>query len=344
MLSRDGLRVEFVAMSSSRTETPASDIPRRPIIIALMLSILLTIAVLVGTKWLFGDGRDPVALSELPSDQADSAECSALIDALPESLNGLKKARLVEPVPAGAFAWSGTDNQRITLRCGVQPPAQYTTLARTEDIAGREWLRVKDATTGSTMQTWYLVGATPTVAVTADAQSLGDAPNPVADLDAALAPIQGERLSPAAAPLAQLDSPDADNPRCAAYEQALPSVLETSSGTYRLVKGSELIAAGYPQDPQNTVAWMPDDDGLEPIVTRCGLAEPAGYEPGEQLQQINDIPWFNDTQLANGTTQGVWYALGRDVAIAVAMPQAVGQTVFVDIGYVITDTTATVAR
>ncbi|WKD61065.1 hypothetical protein CCICO_05160 [Corynebacterium ciconiae DSM 44920] len=331
-------------MSSSPNETPTSDLPRRPIIIALVLSILLTLAVLVGTKLLFGDGRDPVALSELPSEQADSAECSALIDALPQSLNGLEKARLVDPAPAGAFAWSGRDNQRITLRCGVQAPAQYTTMARTEDINGRQWLRVKDATTGSTMQTWYLVGATPTVAVTADAESLKDAANPVEGLGDALSPIDGEALAPAAAPLSQLDSPAADAASCQTYQQALPTVLETSSGSYRQIKGSEVEAAGYPRKPDNTVVWMPDDDGLEPIITRCGVAEPAGYEPGQQLQQVNDIPWFNDTTLANGTTQGVWYALGRDVAIAVAMPQAVGQTVFVEVGNVIAETTETVAR
>lgn len=341
MTSRSEVSPHQDSPSSSTTYTGASALPRRPIIIALILSIALTIGVLVGTKWLFGDGREPVALSALPAEQADSPQCSALLDHLPDELLGLETARLVEPAPAGAHAWSGHDNERITLRCGVDTPQQYTTLSRTEAIDGREWIRVTDATPGSTMQTWYLVSSSPTVAVTAEEDSLGSADNPVRDLNEALQAIDGDASTPNPAPLNALAAGSGNQTSCAAYLKAVPPVFEASGTSYRRLGGSEARAAGYGDD---AVVWLPDNSGLEPIATRCGVAEPAGYAPGEALQQIDSIPWFNDTTLANGTTLGVWYPLGRDVSIAVSMPQDAVSTVAVDINAVVADTTREAAH
>ncbi|MDN6246069.1 MAG: DUF3515 domain-containing protein, partial [Corynebacterium casei] len=89
---------------------------------------------------------------------------------------------------------------------------------------------------------------------------------------------------------------------------------------------------------ENTAAWSAP--GFEPIVIRCGVAPPAGYEPGEQLQQINDIPWFQDTTLGEGTTAGTWYALGRATDIAVSAPQGVANTALVELGEIISANTA----
>ena len=59
-------------------------------------------------------------------------------------------------------------------------------------------------------------------------------------------------------------------------------------------------------------------------MLRCGIADP-DVPLGERLQQINEVPWFEDTVLADGTTASTWYPLGREVAVAVSTPQAAAQ-------------------
>ena len=61
--------------------------------------------------------------------------------------------------------------------------------------------------------------------------------------------------------------------------------------------------------------------GREELVVRCGVGQPEAYEPGASLQQINSVPWLEDTTLAFGTTASTWYALGFDTFVAVHTPQ-----------------------
>ena len=52
------------------------------------------------------------------------------------------------------------------------------------------------------------------------------------------------------------------------------------------------------------------------------------------LQQIDDIPWFEDTILASGTTSSTWYALGREIDIAVSLPQAASSSLITISGFI----------
>lgn len=278
-------------------------INRTAIAISLGLALLLVIGAVVGARLYFNQvALQPVAMTDLPAPQADSQACASLIDDLPSDLHGHPRAELAEPAPAGAAAWRSSSTERITLRCGVDIPAQYTDYAITEDIDGARWLRVDDITPQSTLATWYTVDRSPVVAVTADTAQL-DGGAPVDGLDLAALEQHDQPRNPA--PLTELEA--ADSSKCSGLLDAAP----------------ESIAEGYTRtEPasDNTVAWHAK--GRDPIVVRCGVAPSPNYGPGEQLAQVNGIPWFEDVKLANGTTASTWYALGRDSGIAASLPQA----------------------
>ena len=278
-------------------------INRTAIAISLGLALLLVIGAVVGARIYFNQvALQPVAMTDLPAPQADSQACASLIDDLPSDLHGHPRAELAEPAPAGAAAWRSSSTERITLRCGVDIPAQYTDYAITEDIDGARWLRVDDITPQSTLATWYTVDRSPVVAVTADTEQL-DGGAPVDGLDLAALEQHDQPRNPA--PLTELEA--ADSSKCSGLLDAAP----------------ESIAEGYTRtEPasDNTVAWHAK--GRDPIVVRCGVAPSPNYGPGEQLAQVNGIPWFEDVKLANGTTASTWYALGRDSGIAASLPQA----------------------
>ena len=146
-------------MSSTAHEP---QINRTVVFVSLGLALALVLAVLVGARVFYHRvALQPVAMSELPAPEASSPEYASLIDALPGSLAGLKRAELAEPAPAGAAAWRSSSTERITLRCGVDIPAQYTPYSQTQDVGGAQWLRVDDATPGSDLTTWYAVDRVP---------------------------------------------------------------------------------------------------------------------------------------------------------------------------------------
>ena len=278
-------------------------INRTAIAISLGLALLLVVGAVVGARVYFNKvALQPVAMTDLPAPEADSLACTSLIDDLPSDLHGHPRAELAEPAPHGAAAWRSSSTERITLRCGVDIPAQYTDYAITENIDGATWLRVDDITPQSTLATWYTVDRSPVVAVTADAEQL-DGGAPVDGLDLAALEQHDQPRNPA--PLTELEA--ADSSKCSGLLDAAP----------------ESIAEGYTRtEPasDNTVAWRAE--GRDPIVLRCGVAPSPNYGAGEQLAQVNGIPWFEDVKLANGTTASTWYALGRDSGIAASLPQA----------------------
>lgn len=280
---------------------------RTTIYVSLGLAVALVLGVLVGARVFFNRvALQPVAMSQVPAPEASSQECTSLIDALPATLAGLKRAELAEPAPEGAAAWQASSTERITLRCGVDAPAQYTPYSQPEDIDGARWLRVNDATPGSTLATWFTVDRSPVLAVTADTQQLRDGTAPVAGIDTAA--LTGPAPEQHPAPLADLAAGGgAGAASCGSLLAAAPDSI--SDGYTRVDAVSE-----------QTVAWSAE--GQDAIVLRCGVADPENYGPGARLDQINGVPWFEDVKLANGTTASTWYAMGRDVQVAASLPQA----------------------
>ena len=280
---------------------------RTTIYVSLGLAVALVLGVLVGARVFFNRvALQPVAMSQVPAPEASSQECTSLIDALPATLAGLKRAELAEPAPDGAAAWQASSTERITLRCGVDAPAQYTPYSQPEDVDGARWLRVNDATPGSPLATWFTVDRSPVIAVTADAQQLRDGTAPVAGIDTSA--LTGPAPEQHPAPLADLAA------GAGAGAASCDSLLDAAPDS---------IAEGYTRVDavsEQTVAWSAE--GQDAIVLRCGVADPENYGPGARLDQINGVPWFEDVKLANGTTASTWYAMGRDVPVAASLPQA----------------------
>ena len=297
---------------------------RTTIYISLGLAVALVLGVLVGARVFFNRvALQPVAMTQLPAPEAASAECTSLIDALPSTLANLKRAELAEPAPEGAAAWQASSTERITLRCGVDAPAQYTPYVQTEDIDGARWMRVNDATPGSTLATWFTVDRSPVLAVTADTQQLRDGTAPVAGIDTSA--LTGPAPEQHPAPLADLAAGADGAGACDSLLAAAP----------------DSIAEGYTRVDavsEQTVAWSAA--GQDAIVLRCGVADPENYGPGARLDQINGVPWFEDVKLANGTTASTWYAMGRDVQVAASLPQAESNEAITNLTNLIAEHTA----
>ncbi|WP_040085705.1 DUF3515 domain-containing protein [Corynebacterium humireducens] len=308
---------------SSAIQTSRSS--RTAIYLSLVLAVALVLGVVVGAKVVFERAaKQPVPMSDLPAPLADSPECTAFLDVLPDELIGHDRAEILEPAPDGVAAWSSSSTERVTLRCGVDLPLQYTPYAPTETVDGVEWLRITDMTPGSTLQTWYTVDREQVVAVTADGESLGRHKEPVSGLAEAVATLPAADHEPFPAPLSQLASGDT-----AVCGDLLAAVPDDLAEDYERIDVPEA----------NTVAWVAN--GREPVVLRCGVAPPENYEPGIQLNQVDDVVWFEDTILATGTTAATWFALGRENDIAVSAPQDVSSEVLVRLGRVIAAETDT---
>lgn len=307
-----------------KAQPSTNQFSRTVALISLALALSLVVGVLGGAKYFFNKvALQPVSMTELPSPLADSAECTQLLDALPDRLAGHRRAELAEPAPAGAAAWQSSSSERVTLRCGVDAPAQYNVYSPTSESGGTRWLRVDDATPGSTMTTWYSVNRSPVVAVTADDTALRGA-DPTTGLD--LGALTIEDLAPAPAPLSELAAgPDAG---CRALIDELRALPEPLAEGFRLLDPAETDAAG-----SNTAVWVAE--GREPMVVRCGVADPHNYEPGIQLYQVNEVTWFEDTTLANGTTSATWFALGRAGNVAASLPQSEGNEAVTSLSEVI---------
>ncbi|MDO5031497.1 DUF3515 domain-containing protein [Corynebacterium sp.] len=296
---------------------------RTAIYIALGLSLVMVVAVIFGAKFVYENvAKAPVAMAPVQSDHADSPECAAAIEAAPKELMGQPRAEIAEPVPAGAAAWASNSEEKVTLRCGVDLPLQYTEYSQTEDVEGEAWLQVKDMTPGSDLTTWYSTERFPVLAVTTFDDSR---PEGLGDV---LAAVPAQHNTPAAAPLSELKAgPDS---MCADLNAALP----------------ESIAEGYERrsdvptkdaSAKNVTVWSAT--GREDIVVRCGVAPPENYRAGVQLQQVNDVPWFEDTTLGEGTTSGRWFALGRANDLVLSAPQDAANSALVKLSDALVETT-----
>ncbi|AWB83901.1 DUF3515 domain-containing protein [Corynebacterium liangguodongii] len=306
---------------SQSNKLQASPIAKPFIAISLVLALALVVGVLAGAKVYFNRvALQPVSMPQLPSPQADSPECAQFIAAMPKRLAGLTRAELAEPAPAGAAAWQASTRERVTLRCGVDMPLQYTAYTPIEMVGGASWMRIDDPVPGSTLTTFYTTDRAPAVAVTVDRDAARIDPRAGVLADS----LPAADPSPAPAPLSQLAAaPEADGEACRALIETLPARL---AETYERIDVPERL----------TAAWQAP--GKEPIVVRCGVAHPENYAPGAQLYQINSVPWFVDETLSAGGGSSTWFALGREAVVAAYLPGEEGNAVVTELTEAIEET------
>lgn len=144
-------------MPSSDHDTTGAP-PRRLIVLAAVLAVALAAAVALVALFV-RPGPQPatgaLALPSVPAPQANSAECAALLAALPAELNSkgarLPRRELAQPAPPATMAWGEPDP--IVLRCGMERPPELTPTAQLRVVSGVQWLPVA----GQGMSTWYVV-------------------------------------------------------------------------------------------------------------------------------------------------------------------------------------------
>lgn len=156
--------------------------PRALFVAALVVAVGSIVAVLVVAALRQHPTQPtPVVVASAPAPKAESAECRALLDALPEQLGDYRRARLAEPAPAGAAAWQGdTGSDSVILRCGLDRPADFVVGAPLQVVDEVQWFEVKD--TGRS--TWFTVDRAVYVALTLPQ---GSGPTPIQDVSAAVA-------------------------------------------------------------------------------------------------------------------------------------------------------------
>jgi hypothetical protein len=58
--------------------------------------------------------------------------------------------------------------------------------------------------------------------------------------------------------------------------------------------------------------------GDPPVVLRCGVARPPGYQPGGQTVGVNGVTWFQRI----GSHRVTWTAVGRPVRVQLRVPKS----------------------
>ena len=179
-------------MNSQTTEGP----PRAALIAALVIAVGSVVAVLVvAAVWQRSPAQEPVTITEVPAPQADSPECRALVDALPDQLGDFRRAEVREPAPAGSAAWEGAESggEALILRCGLDRPAEFVTGAPVQQVDAVQWFRVVDPA-GGDRSTWFVVDRPVYVALTLPP---GTGPAPIQAISSTVArALQAEPVTP----------------------------------------------------------------------------------------------------------------------------------------------------
>ena len=125
--------------------------------------------------------QQPVAIASVPAPKADSAECRALLDALPDELGDYRRAAAADPAPAGAAAWQATpDGEPVILRCGLDRPGEFVVGSPIEVVDAVQWFQLSD----QGRSTWFAVDRPVYVALTLPQ---GSGPTPIQTISEVIA-------------------------------------------------------------------------------------------------------------------------------------------------------------
>jgi len=156
--------------------------PRALLIAAVAVAVGAIIAILVFAALRQSPPeQERVAIAAAPAPKADSAECRALLDALPDQLGDYRRAPAAEPVPAGAAAWqTEPDSEPVILRCGLDRPIAFVVGTPIQVVDAVQWFEVAD----QGRSTWFVVDRPVYVALTLPQ---GSGPTPIQEISRAVA-------------------------------------------------------------------------------------------------------------------------------------------------------------
>jgi uncharacterized protein DUF3515 len=158
---------------------------------AITLGALLALAVAgIGVYGWYSENQvlqarrtGPLALAPIPAPKAATPECAAVLAALPRELavgdERVPRRAVAEPAPAATVAWGDAKHDPVTVRCGIDAPAELTPTAQLVDVSGVSWLEINQG--GDT--SWLAVDRPVYVALSAPADT---GTGPLQDLAAIL--------------------------------------------------------------------------------------------------------------------------------------------------------------
>ncbi len=177
--------------------------PRSVVVVAVTLGALLAIGVAVlGLRAATVQEREeqateqqqlarrtgPLAMPPVPAPAATSPGCATVLEALPERLtisgDPVGRRDIADPAPPAAVAWGDRDHDPVTLRCGIEDPAELTPTSPLREVSGVRWLPITQA--GST--SWFAVDGPVRVALTVPGDS---GTGPLQEISEALRPTHG---------------------------------------------------------------------------------------------------------------------------------------------------------
>jgi hypothetical protein len=123
--------------------------------------------------------QQAVAIASVPAPNADSADCRALLGALPEQLGDFRRAPAADPAPAGAAAWKA-GGEPVVLRCGLDRPAEFVVGSPLQVVDAVQWFELAD----QGRSTWFAVDRPVYVALTLPD---GSGPTPIQEISDAIA-------------------------------------------------------------------------------------------------------------------------------------------------------------
>lgn len=163
-------------------EEPTSDGPPRAMLIAALVVAVAAIGAVLAIAATRRPPVAPVVIASVPTPEADSETCHALIDALPDRLGDFERVTAAQPAPAGTAAWrAGDGGDPVILRCGLDRPAEFVVGSPIQMVNGVQWFRLDD--TASDRSTWVSVDRRVYVALTLPQQS---GPTPIQALSDAI--------------------------------------------------------------------------------------------------------------------------------------------------------------
>lgn len=156
--------------------------PRALFIAAIGVAVAAIVAVLaIAVVRQAPAQEEAVPIASVPAPNADSADCAALMDALPEQLGDYRRAPAAEPAPAGAAAWRAESvTEPVILRCGLDRPLDFVVGAPTQVVEPVAWFEVAD----SDRSTWFAVDRPVYIALTLPA---GTGPTPIQEISQTIA-------------------------------------------------------------------------------------------------------------------------------------------------------------
>jgi hypothetical protein len=154
--------------------------PRALLIAALVVAVGAIVAILVVAALRQSPPeQQTVAIASVPAPQADSAECHALVDLLPDQLGDYRRAPAAQPAPQAAAAWTA-GGEPVIVRCGLDRPAEFVVGTPLQVVDAVQWFELAD----QGRSTWFAVDREVYVALTLPQ---GSGPTPIQEISDVIA-------------------------------------------------------------------------------------------------------------------------------------------------------------